>query len=169
MVLPIRLFCVLCSRYDLTSLQEGLVVSSSLLGGMLGSIGAAFGGRLLGRKRELLLASLLYGVGTLLASSAGGFYELCGGRWIYGTGIGLAMHGAPSYIAETAPARLRGLFISAKEALIVLGILLGYFISYLYVDVEGGWRWNYRLAFPLVLLFGIGMVKMLASAFLKFF
>eukprot|EP00210_Caulerpa_lentillifera_P008904 g8495.t1 len=144
--------------YDLSSLQEGLVVSSSLLGGMLGSIFAAFAGSALGRKRELLLSSLLYFGGTLVASSATGFLPLCGGRWLYGIGVGLAMHGAPSYIAETSPARLRGLLISAKEGFIVFGILLGYFISFLFVDVESGWRFNYGLALPLVLIFGIGML-----------
>ena len=33
------------------------------------------------------------------------------GRVIYGLGIGFAMHAAPAYIAETAPASVRGLLI----------------------------------------------------------
>ena len=39
--------------------------------------------------------------------------------------IGLAMHAAPAYIAETSPPSVRGLLISCKEAAIVGGILLG--------------------------------------------
>lgn len=49
-------------RYDLSAFQEGLVVSSALLGGMAGSIFAAGFGSKLGRKTELLLASVLYGL-----------------------------------------------------------------------------------------------------------
>ena len=34
------------------------------------------------------------------------------------------MHGAPLYIAETCPSRIRGTLISLKELFIVLGILV---------------------------------------------
>lgn len=40
---------------------------------------------------------------------------LLAGRTLFGVGIGLAMHAAPSYIAETVPASVRGLLISLKE------------------------------------------------------
>lgn len=33
------------------------------------------------------------------------------GRCLYGLGIGFAMHAAPAYIAEAAPAKVRGLLI----------------------------------------------------------
>jgi len=59
---------------------------------------------------------------------------------VYGLGIGFAMHGAPVYIAETAPSKVRGLLISLKEGFIVGGILVGYLVSYAVVDQEAGWR-----------------------------
>jgi len=83
---------------------------------------------------------------------------LCIGRFVYGLGIGLAMHGAPGYISETAPSNLRGLFISLKEALIVFGILSGYFVSFAFVDKVGGWRWMYGLSLPIILAYAIGLV-----------
>ena len=48
-------------RYDLSSFQSGLVVSASLFGALGGSAAAFVVGDKLGRKRELLLAALLYG------------------------------------------------------------------------------------------------------------
>ena len=51
------------------------------------------------------------GVATLLTCTAGGYAQLIVGRVIYGLGIGFAMHAAPAYIAETTPARVRGLLI----------------------------------------------------------
>lgn len=48
-------------RYNLTSFQSGLVVSSSLGGALVGSMGAFLFGDKLGRRKELLLASSLYG------------------------------------------------------------------------------------------------------------
>lgn len=81
------------------------------------------------------------------------------GRVLYGLGIGFAMHAAPAYIAETAPVNLRGLLISLKEAFIVGGILLGYLVSYLFVDANAGWRLMYGISLPLAVIFGLGMVS----------
>ena len=50
---------------------------------------------------------------------------MCLARVLYGFGVGFAMHGAPSYIAETAPSTLRGSLVAGKEAMIVIGMLTG--------------------------------------------
>ena len=51
---------LLC-RYDLTSFQSGLIVSASLLGALAGSSAAFVVGDKLGRRKELILAAVLYG------------------------------------------------------------------------------------------------------------
>lgn len=79
------------------------------------------------------------------------------GRLIYGFGIGMAMHAAPMYIAETCPVEIRGTLISMKEAFIVLGMLLGYLVGYLAVDTVGGWRYMYGVSAPIALIMAIGM------------
>ena len=50
-----------CHRYALSDFQSGTVVSASLFGALGGSALAFLVGDKLGRKRELLLAALLYG------------------------------------------------------------------------------------------------------------
>ena len=69
------------------------------------------------------------------------------------------MHAAPAYIAETCPPSVRGLLISAKEAAIVSGILIGFTVTDVLAPVEGGWRLTYGLAAPVAALLGIGMVQ----------
>ncbi len=51
--------------------------------------------------------------GTASVSMAGapGLELLIFGRALYGLGIGFAMHAAPAYIAEAAPAKVRGTLI----------------------------------------------------------
>ena len=124
------------------------MVSSSLFGALVSSVAAFFVGDNLGRRREILLAAVLYLAGTALEGLAQSYPLLLCGRLTYGLGIGFAMHGAPAYIAETAPQRVRGLLISLKEVLIVLGILLGYLASFLFVSKAGGWRAIYLVAAP---------------------
>lgn len=109
----------------LDELKRGLVVSTSLFGALGGSAAALVYGDALGRKKELQLAALLFALGATAAACAGSYSSFLVGRAVYGAGIGFAMHSAPAYIAETAPPSVRGLLISLKEALIVLGIVLG--------------------------------------------
>jgi sugar porter (SP) family MFS transporter len=143
--------------YNLSSFQSGLVVSLSLGGALLGSGGALIYGDSLGRRKELLLASVLYTIGALSVAIAPSLPAVLTGRLIYGVGIGFAMHAAPAYIAETSPARVRGLLISLKEAFIVGGILAGYAIGYLFVEEVGGWRFMYGAGAPLAGILAAGM------------
>ena len=61
MVCKMQHYIYVVFRYELSAFQNGLIVSSSLLGALLGSVGAFFVGEKLGRRKELLLASGLYG------------------------------------------------------------------------------------------------------------
>ena len=117
-----------------SSFLQGLVTSGGVAGAL---IGAAIVFRIadaIGRRRELILAALLYIAGAVLevasgsfgTSEASGLALLLLGRLVYGAACGFAMHGAPAYIAEMSPASIRGMLISLKEAAIVLGICLGY-------------------------------------------
>ena len=100
----------------------------------------------LGRRQELRYAGLFYCAGAVLEwiapysnrSSGRGttipwswsyllpFVLLSVGRWVYGLGIGFAMHGGPTYLAETTPASIRGRVVGGKELAIVLGMVSGY-------------------------------------------
>ncbi|WOL09517.1 D-xylose-proton symporter-like 2 [Canna indica] len=143
--------------YDLSSVQLGLVVSGSLYGALIGSALAFIVADILGRRRELILSSVLYFAGALLTALAPNFFVMVVGRFVYGTGIGLAMHAAPMYIAETSPTQIRGRLISLKEFFIVFGMLLGYISGSVYVDLVGGWRYMYATSSPICLIMGIGM------------
>lgn len=146
--------------FDLSAVQLGLVVSGSLYGALLGSLIVYPLADFLGRRRELIIASLLYLSGSLLTAYAPGLEVLLIARLVYGLGIGMAMHGAPLYIAETCPSQIRGTLISLKELFIVLGILLGYFIGSFEIDAVGGWRYMYGFSAPIAFVMGLGMLSL---------
>ncbi|KAF6138773.1 hypothetical protein GIB67_040905 [Kingdonia uniflora] len=143
--------------YNLSSVQIGLIVSGSLYGALIGSFLAFNIADYLGRRRELILSSVLYLVGSLVTAFAPNLPIMVIGRFTYGIGIGLAMHAAPMYIAETAASQIRGRLISLKEFFIVLGMLLGYTIGSLEIDIVSGWRFMYGTSAPISLIMGIGM------------
>lgn len=98
--------------------------------------GAIFGypiGYFLGRKRGLLLASLVFIIGTALmlgASSSRGLTLIYVGRVIAGLGIGCASNLTPIYISEIAPPAIRGRLIGLYELGWQAGGLVGFWINY---------------------------------------
>ncbi|GAB4858183.1 Vacuolar glucose transporter 1 [Ancistrocladus abbreviatus] len=136
--------------YDLNSVEIGLISSGSLYGALIGSVLAFTVADFLGRRRELMVASVLYFIGALITALAPDFAVLVVGRFVFGIGIGLAMHAAPMYIAETAPSKTRGRLISLKEFFIVIGMVIGYTVGSLLVETVSGWRYMYGASFPFI-------------------
>uniref|UniRef100_A0A7C9FQ65 Major facilitator superfamily (MFS) profile domain-containing protein n=1 Tax=Opuntia streptacantha TaxID=393608 RepID=A0A7C9FQ65_OPUST len=149
--------------FNLSAIQLGLVVSGSLYGALFGSILVYPVADFLGRRRELIIAAILYALGGFVTAIAPNLEVLLVGRFLYGLGIGWAMHGAPLYIAETCPSQIRGTLISLKELFIVLGILLGYFVGSYQIDVVGGWRYMFGMSVPVALLMSLGMWSLPSS------
>jgi len=123
---------------NLSSTRQGLVVSGLSLGALIGSIVLIYLSKHIGRRMELRLCAMFYMIGAILnvtsgtvlkERSVGGFLCLCLGRVLYGIGVGFVMHGAPAYLAEMSPHRIRGAVVSAKETVIVGGIVAGYMVG----------------------------------------
>ena len=84
-------------------------------------------------------------------------------RIIGGLGVGVASVIAPAYIAEIAPARIRGRLGSLQQLAIVTGIFLSLLVDFVLAHVAGGagetlwlgleaWRWMFMaMAVPAVL------------------
>lgn len=71
---------------------------------------------------------------------------------------------APAYIGEMSPAAVRGVLVSLKEAMIVLGMLFGYTAGWILEDTVGGWRVTYGLGVIPAIAMLTGMYFMPPSA-----
>ncbi len=140
----------------------GLVVSSALIGCIIGGITGGLISKKLGRKNGLILAALLFLFSALGSSMPEIFikpigegdhtflYVFIGYRIIGGIGVGLASMLSPLYIAEIAPAKNRGKLVSMNQFAIILGMLIVYFVNY-FIAKQGddtwlnsiGWRWMF--------------------------
>eukprot|EP00615_Pteridomonas_danica_P000564 CAMPEP_0114370494 /NCGR_PEP_ID=MMETSP0101-20121206/32550_1 /TAXON_ID=38822 ORGANISM="Pteridomonas danica, Strain PT" /NCGR_SAMPLE_ID=MMETSP0101 /ASSEMBLY_ACC=CAM_ASM_000211 /LENGTH=556 /DNA_ID=CAMNT_0001522047 /DNA_START=37 /DNA_END=1707 /DNA_ORIENTATION=- len=154
------------------SFWRGVITSGSVAGAFLASLIVFPLSDSLGRRDEMLIAFGLYFSGAALEVFAGwptfdaliGFSILVAGRIIFGMGIGFCMHAAPMYISEMGPSKVRGMLISAKEAMIVLGMVLGYTVGYITEDTVGGWMYTYGVGGVLACLFGAGVFYLPESA-----
>lgn len=140
----------------------GMVVSSALIGCIIGGISGGLISKKLGRKKGLVLAALLFLFSAIGSAMPEIFIEPIGQadhtfiyifiiyRIIGGMGVGLASMLSPLYIAEIAPAKIRGKLVSLNQFAIIFGMLIVYFVNY-YIAKQGddtwlnsiGWRWMF--------------------------
>lgn len=134
------------TEFAMSARTVGWATSCAMLGCILG---VAFAGSLsdrFGRKRGLLLAAGLFiasAIGTTLPKTITEFvvYRIVGGM-----GVGVASMLSPVYIAEIAPARIRGRLVALNQLAVIAGMLVTYSVNYLIVLADLGpasWRWMF--------------------------
>ena len=122
---------------------HGFTIAIALIGTLLGALISAKPADVYGRKNALLAIAILYTVsalGSALTQSWTGFLIY---RFIGGIGVGASSVIGPMYIAEIAPAHLRGRLVTAFQLNIVAGIVISYFSNYWIAQVitNDAWRW----------------------------
>jgi sugar porter (SP) family MFS transporter len=154
--------------------QIGWANSCALIGCLTGALIAGALSDKFGRKRLLLAAALLFAVTSLGNALAGNFTIFIAWRICGGIAIGLASNLSPMYIAEIAPASMRGKLVAVNQLTVVVGILLAQFINWFLVRRlpagagdefirsswfgQEGWRWMFGLTAAPALLFMAGMM-----------
>ena len=158
-----------------TSFEIGWAMSCALLGCLAGALASGSLSDRWGRKPLLVLCGILFAgssIGTALAHS---FEIFVLNRIAGGAAIGLASNLSPMYIAEIAPAPLRGRLVSANQLTIVIGILLAQLINWRIAEPvpagftaeqiraswngQIGWRWMFGVtAIPAIFFFALMML-----------
>ncbi|MEJ2216747.1 MAG: sugar porter family MFS transporter [Gemmatimonadota bacterium] len=141
---------------NLSPLAEGLVVSSLLLGALVGAAASGYLSDRLGRRRLLLLAGAVFTVGALGAALSPDANVLMGFRLLLGLAVGVASVMVPLYLAEMAPTRIRGALTSLNQLMIAVGIFIAYLTAFL-LSGAGAWRVMLGLAAVPSLLMLAGM------------
>ncbi|MGM0931937.1 MAG: sugar porter family MFS transporter [Bacteroidota bacterium] len=156
--------------FDLDAVMKGWVVGSALLGCFVGAIIAGPISNFMGRKYSLILSSILFslsawgsGLPAFLPESVSLLVVF---RLIGGLGIGLASMNAPTYIAEIAPAKIRGTLVSYYQLAIVIGFFVVFLATYFIgstateaENIQNGWRYMFwselipSLSFLILLFF----------------
>ncbi|KAJ0418635.1 general substrate transporter [Aspergillus carlsbadensis] len=108
-----------------------MIVSSVHLGSLPGSWIAYLSSDRIGPVWTMRQLCVLWILGaTIVITSAGSSDRLIAGRFVMGMGIGQASIVGPTYLAEVASARHRGLLVGLFSASEYIGIVLGYFAGY---------------------------------------
>jgi SP family xylose:H+ symportor-like MFS transporter len=143
---------------DTANIIKGFVIASALIGCVIGGALAGFISKSLGRKNGLIIAAIAFFLSAIGAWKPE-FFNIFGTlpvfsfffyRIIGGIGVGIASMISPMYIAEIAPANIRGKLVSWNQFAIIFGMQVIYFVNY-YIAKQGndqwlvneGWRWMF--------------------------
>jgi sugar porter (SP) family MFS transporter len=135
---------------------KSIIAGAILLGAIIGALGSSRLSEVMGRKRTLLIISLIYVIGTLASSLAPTPVTLSAARVILGLAVGGATQTVPMYVAELAPPRRRGTLVLTFQVGIGVGILVSTLVGALKLL---DWRVMIGLAvIPAVILFLLGLL-----------
>lgn len=148
--------------FQLSSFWLGFTVAGALIGTILGSILVGRPADIYGRKKILFVLAVFYFVSAAGSALAWNWISFLLFRFLGGLAVGGASVVSPMYIAEIAPAKVRGRLVAVTQFNIVLGILLAFFSNFIISGFNLGaveWRW----------MFGIEALPAAAFFFLLFF
>lgn len=147
----------LTNVYHLSPRGVGITVSIALWGTVLGALYSGSLGQRFGGRNMLRLMAVLYLVSSLGCAFAWNWPVFLVARFLGGLGIGGCSVLGPVYIAELAPAHLRGRLVGSFQVNIVVGILLAYLSNFLIARMGLGameWRWELGIpALPALIFF----------------
>lgn len=146
------------SLQNIADAIKGFLIASALIGCVIGGASAGFISKSLGRKNGLFISAIAFSISAIGAWKPEAFnffgvqdaYSFVIYRIVGGIGVGIASMISPMYIAEIAPANVRGKLVSFNQFAIIFGMLLIYFVNY-FIAKQGneqwliteGWRWMF--------------------------
>ena len=148
--------------FSLSSTGQEIVVSSVLIGAVIGASVSGILADKYGRRIMIILAAIIFGAGAIFTALTPNVYLLISGRIAVGIAIGIASFISPLYISEVAPVHIRGALVSLNQLALTTGIVISYLVDFTFAPT-GGWRWMLGLAVIPSVVLGIGMYFMPSS------
>ncbi|VDI17127.1 MFS transporter, SP family, solute carrier family 2 (myo-inositol transporter), member 13 [Mytilus galloprovincialis] len=133
--------------FNLTTVYQEAIVSATIGAAALFALIAGIITERFGRKVVIMTASFVFTGGAIMMALSNSKEILLIGRLVVGAGIGFASMSVPIYVAEAAPASIRGALVSLNQLFITIGILLSSIVAGAFSgDKENGWRYMLGIA-----------------------
>ena len=125
----------------LTPLEQGWLVSSAIVGSVIGAAANGVLADIYGRKKIIIATALIFIVGSIMCGYAPTAGWLIFSRIVIGIAVGMISFVAPIYLSEIAPEKIRGSLVSLYQLALTAGILLSYLTNRIFANSELNWRW----------------------------
>ncbi|HEX4690617.1 MAG TPA: sugar porter family MFS transporter [Solirubrobacteraceae bacterium] len=131
------------ARFSLSTGATEWVATFTGIGLIVGALAANRIADHFGRRVAMIALTVGFLVFAVLQGIAPSIVVLDSARFLLGVAIGISTVVAPVYIAESAPARIRGALIVGYQVATVVGIMVAYFVAW---ALAGGEHWRWMLA-----------------------
>lgn len=147
--------------WNLSDYIQGILVSSVLIGAVIGTATNGILADIFGRKKIITATAVIFIIGSILCGLAPNIYILILSRLLVGIAVGIVNFIVPLYLSEVSPKNLRGTIVSLYQWAITAGILFSYMINSVFAHVTYTWRW--------MLFMGVlpGVVLLIGMTFLN--
>ncbi|THU85877.1 general substrate transporter [Dendrothele bispora CBS 962.96] len=150
------------------------VVSVLQAGAFFGALASAPASYYYGRKKTLLISSLVFLIGAILTTIPSGAVNngvhnglalIYAGRVVSGFGIGAISAVSPAFVSECAPKEVRGRITGCFQIMVAIGVMISYFINFgVGINIPSGpevWRipFGFQLVPAGIMAFGLLTVK----------
>lgn len=149
--------------WNLNGFEQGLLASTVVGGGAAGASVAGLLSDRFGRRYLLMSMAALFvasGFGAALAPSLG---WLIVARTVAGIAMGVSGPTAGIYVAEVAPATIRGRLLSIQLVATTLGVILAYCVGLALVNQHEGWRLMFGFIALPAAIYGLGLLPLMES------
>ncbi|AOS64150.1 sugar porter family MFS transporter [Actinoalloteichus hymeniacidonis] len=137
---------------NLSTLALSSITTVLVAGNIVGALIAGKIATAIGRQKTMVLVAIGYAVFAAASGMVSDVVSLDIVRFFLGVTIGLSLVVAPVFVAESAPAAIRGALVVGYQVATVTGILIGYLVDWSLAD-SGNWRLMLALsAIPSVLV-----------------
>ena len=144
------------TAFTLSDAGLGFTVGSLLIGCFIGAFLAGRLADLLGRRKVMMLAAVVFLAGALAQGFAEAHWLFVLARFCGGMAVGAASVLSPAYISEVAPADMRGRLATMQQVMIITGLTAAFVVNYVLAQAAGAstnsfwggieaWRWMYLM------------------------
>ncbi|KAF8890302.1 general substrate transporter [Gymnopilus junonius] len=149
-------------RWPITPLQKGSMTAVLELGALIGALSGGIHADRYSRGRAIVLACIVFCIGSSFQCFAQSLSHLFVGRAIGGLGVGALSMLSPLYMAEISPPEVRGSLMALEQLSIVLGVVFGFWTGFMTRDIPSSLSWRIPLGIQLI----PGIILALGCAFL---
>ncbi|CAH0051638.1 unnamed protein product [Clonostachys solani] len=141
-------------------LKKGIMTAMIPLGAFVGAANGGWVADVYSRKYSIMIAVVVFLVGSALQTAAVDYVMLTVARLIGGLGVGMLSMVVPIYISEISPPEIRGSLLVFEELSIVLGIVVAFWITYATRYIDSNWSWQLPFLLQMVpgVFLGLGAI-----------
>lgn len=132
------------SNRQLTSLDKSIITSATALFALLISPLSSVLADRMGRRRVILVADVLFVLGSAVQAGCSTVSAMVVGRAVVGAAVGAASFVVPLYLAELSPAAFRGRVVTMNILFVTAGQVVAYIVGWIFAEFGSGstgWRW----------------------------